>query len=54
MVSPSPEYTAMGWCLVLIGISAKPKAIRFVCRRCEQEIDRITDEETMRRLNLWS
>lgn len=53
MVSPSGEYTFLGWCLILIGISAKPRAIRFVCRTCDTLIARATDEATITETRLW-
>lgn len=53
MVSASGEYTFLGWCLILFGISARPRAIRFTCRRCDQVIVRATDEQTITETRLW-
>jgi hypothetical protein len=53
MVSPSGEYTFGGWCLILFGISAKPRAIRYQCRRCEELIYRATDAKTIAETRLW-
>ncbi len=53
MVSASGEYTFLGWCLILFGISAKPRAIRFTCRVCDDLILRSTDEATIAETRLW-
>ncbi|MFO0613413.1 MAG: hypothetical protein U0414_12530 [Polyangiaceae bacterium] len=53
MVSASGEYTFLGWCAILFGISAKPRAIRFQCRVCDQLIHRATDEQTIAETRLW-
>lgn len=53
MVSPSGEYTFLGWCLILFGISAKPRAIRFQCRQCDELILRTTDPTTIAETRLW-
>jgi hypothetical protein len=53
MVSATGDYTFGGWCLVLFGISARPRAIKFHCRRCDQDFDRATDEKTIAETRLW-
>lgn len=53
MVSAAPEYTFSGWCLILIGISATPRAISFTCRQCEQVIERTTDPKVIAETRLW-
>ncbi|MBK6512692.1 MAG: hypothetical protein IPG04_00900 [Polyangiaceae bacterium] len=53
MVSPSAEYTFGGWCLILIGISATPTAVNYVCRRCGQKLERITDPKEIAETRLW-
>ena len=53
MVSPSAEYTFGGWCLILIGISATPIAVSYVCRRCGQKLERITDPKEIAETRLW-
>ncbi len=53
MVSPAGEYTTGGWCLILIGISATPRSIKYVCRTCEQVIDRTTDPTLLSETRLW-
>ncbi|MFO0550495.1 MAG: hypothetical protein U0271_19020 [Polyangiaceae bacterium] len=53
MVSPKGEYTIGGWCLLLIGISARPIAVNFVCRRCGERIDRVTDPKEIAEIRLW-
>jgi hypothetical protein len=53
MVSATGDYTFGGWCLILFGISAKPRAIRFTCRRCDQVIERVTDPQTISEMRLW-
>lgn len=53
MVSPSGEYTFLGWCLILVGISANPTAIRWSCRRCQEQVYRTTDPEIIKRTRLF-
>jgi hypothetical protein len=53
MVSPRPDYTFGGWCLILIGISATPTEIRFVCRDCEKTIERVTDRKEIEGIRLY-
>jgi hypothetical protein len=53
LVSAAPEYTFSGWCLILIGISATPKAISYTCRQCEQVIERTTDPKVISETRLW-
>jgi hypothetical protein len=53
MVSPAGEYTTGGWVLILIGISASPRAIKYVCRTCEQVIERTSDPTVIKETNLW-
>ena len=53
MVSPSGEYSFLGWALILMGISAEPRAIRFQCRRCDQLIARSTDRAVIGETRLW-
>jgi hypothetical protein len=53
MVSASPEYTFSGWCLILIGITATPKALSYTCRQCEQVIERTTDPKVIAETRLW-
>ncbi|HTJ82284.1 MAG TPA: hypothetical protein VL400_11235, partial [Polyangiaceae bacterium] len=53
MVSPAGEYTTMGWVLILIGISAEPTAIKYVCRRCEGILERTTDKKVIAETQLW-
>jgi hypothetical protein len=47
MVSPVPSYTFLGWCLVILGISAPMTQMVFRCRTCDQVIETTTDVETM-------
>jgi len=47
MVSAEPEYSGLGWFLVLVGISATPHTVRFVCRRCEQVLETVTDRAAL-------
>lgn len=53
MVSPNAEYTFWGWCLIMIGISARPIAINFTCRRCETRLERTTDPKEIAEIRLW-
>ena len=53
MVSPAGEYTTVGWVLILMGISAEPTGVRFVCRRCDGVIWRTTDKKTIAETRLW-
>ena len=44
MVSPRCEYSGLGWLLVgLIGISIRPKRVKFTCRVCGDVIESTTD-----------
>lgn len=36
MVSDEPDYSFIGWVAVMVGISARPKVVRYRCRRCNQ------------------
>jgi hypothetical protein len=47
MVSADPEYSGWGWFLVLVGISATPHTVRFVCRRCEEVLETVTDRAAL-------
>jgi len=40
MVSPKKEYSFWGWVLLVMGVTAKPVRIRYVCRVCDQIFDR--------------
>jgi hypothetical protein len=53
MVTASGEYTFGGWCLVFLGISAQPRAIKYQCRRCDQMFDQATDKTTIEQTRLW-
>ena len=53
MVSPNANYTFTGWCLNVIGITATPTEIRFVCRRCDTTIERITDPKEMEGIRIY-
>ncbi|NUP09676.1 MAG: hypothetical protein HOW73_26830 [Polyangiaceae bacterium] len=53
MVSPNAEYGFWGWVLVLIGISAEPKAIKYTCRRCGTTIERTTDPVVLKETRVW-
>ena len=49
MVTPTPTYTAWGtfW-VTLMGVSASPIRIDFICRRCKERFDFIVDREELR------
>jgi hypothetical protein len=47
MVSADPQYSGVGWFLVLVGISATPHTVRFVCRRCEEVLETVTDRAAL-------
>ena len=47
MVSADPQYSGVGWFLVLVGISATPHTVRFVCRRCEEVLETVTDRDAL-------
>jgi hypothetical protein len=49
MVTPSPVYGLGGWLRVFIGISTRPHAIRYECRRCGETISETTDAEELDR-----
>ena len=49
MVTPKPTYTAWGtfW-VTLMGVSATPIRIDFICRRCDERFDFIVNREELR------
>jgi hypothetical protein len=53
MVSAAAEHTFGGWCLVLLGISARPRAIKFQCRLCDEVILRSTDPKVIDETRIW-
>lgn len=52
MVSPSAEYTMLGWAFILVGVSWEPTAISFVCRTCNQVVERVVDPKEMATIRL--
>lgn len=52
MVSPSADYSVLGWAFILVGVSWEPKAISFVCRTCDQVVERIRDPKAMAQVRL--
>jgi hypothetical protein len=53
MVSPSAEYTFGGWCLILVGISATPTMVKFVCRTCDQVVETVRDVAEIKQIRLY-
>jgi hypothetical protein len=53
LVSPSAQYTFTGWFLTMVGISARPTSIKFICRRCDQVVDTTTDPTLIAETKLW-
>ncbi|MGZ3451969.1 MAG: hypothetical protein ACXWUG_07520 [Polyangiales bacterium] len=49
MVTPSAVHGLGGWLRVFIGISTRPKEIRYQCRRCDEVIEKTTDAEELDR-----
>ena len=49
MVSPEPQFSALDWVWVLMGITTIPAEIKFRCRRCGNVFDQTTDEDEMKR-----
>ena len=49
MVTPKPTYTAWGtfW-VTLMGVSATPIRVDFICRRCDERFDFIVNREELR------
>lgn len=43
MVTPTAEYSGIGWFLVTFGITTRPKKIKYVCRKCNETFDESTD-----------
>jgi hypothetical protein len=42
------EYTKWGWfILTILGLSAKPKEIKFTCSDCGETIDTTSDPKTL-------
>ena len=52
-VSPEPSYTFGGWTMILIGITATPTEVRFVCRRCTKVVEVVTDRAEIERIRLY-
>lgn len=50
MVSANQEHGFGGWVLVLIGISAPPRAVNFTCRECGTVIERTKDPKRMKEI----
>ncbi|NUO47829.1 MAG: hypothetical protein HOV80_03125 [Polyangiaceae bacterium] len=53
VVSPAAQYTFLGWFLTLMGISARPTSIRFICRRCEEVVETTSDPKLIAETRLW-
>jgi hypothetical protein len=53
MVSAAAEYSIGGWCLILLGISARPTAVNFDCRRCGTTLERTTDPKQIAATRIW-
>ena len=53
LVSPEPSYTFGGWTLILIGISATPTQVRFICRRCSKVVEVVTDRAEIEGIRLY-
>ncbi len=53
LVSPEPNYTFGGWMLILIGITAAPTQVRFVCRSCTKVIEVVTDRTEIEGIRLY-
>lgn len=47
MVNAEAEYGALGWLMVAVGISAKPRRVRYRCRRCDAVFDSTTDPKVL-------
>ncbi|WGL58521.1 hypothetical protein QEJ31_08205 [Pigmentibacter sp. JX0631] len=45
MITPKAEYSGFGWFLVTFGITAKPKKIKYYCRKCNEIFDESTETE---------
>ena len=42
------DYTKLGWFLLtILGMSAKPKSVKFYCTKCDETIDVSTDPEIL-------
>jgi len=52
MVSPQGEYSFIGWCFILIGVSWDPRSITFQCRVCDETVERVDDPRVMRTIRL--
>ncbi len=52
MVSPSADYTMIGWAFILVGVSWEPTCISFVCRACDEVVERVRDPKEMAQIRL--
>ena len=42
------DYSGWGWFLfTILGLSAKPKLVRFICSKCGEEIKRTNDPKIL-------
>ena len=53
MVSAEGQFTFMASVATLIGISARPYRIKFVCRRCGEVIEQSSDPVVLKETRLW-
>ncbi|MBX7056699.1 MAG: hypothetical protein K1X75_01445 [Leptospirales bacterium] len=47
LVETMNRYGIFGWLAMINGVTAKPKEVVFVCRRCRQSFDRTRDPEEL-------
>jgi hypothetical protein len=43
MVETVNRYGLLGWLAMINGVTAKPREVAFLCRRCRQTFDRTRD-----------
>ncbi len=47
MVSAKGRYSTMGWFTLLIGVTARPRAVEYWCRRCGERFDSTADPDVL-------
>ncbi len=53
MVSANPQYSFIGWCAILTGISWEPTSAAFTCRRCDETFETVSDPTELKKLRLY-
>ena len=47
-IKKTPAYTWVDWCWLLWGVSVTPKRLDYKCCKCDEVLESITDEATLK------